>query len=181
MLLGITLAGATCVYKSRCQLQTPRPERRDVQSLNRLKELPKQNVPAALQALALMAVMGYVLYLLIRDNLPRLLLLPLVDSVRRRGADQRTPSTSCSGAPPAMLFVFGFDRADPQSWQLSQATPHVEAGNPGRNEGKRRQPADQGTDPPSSPRAASPPHDAGRPDSDSGDREPHPLRSCNSV
>src|SRR3954452_2298266 len=45
--------------------------------LNRLKDLPKQNMPAALQALALMVVMGYIVYLLIRDSLPSLLVLPL--------------------------------------------------------------------------------------------------------
>ncbi|HYP09256.1 MAG TPA: EscU/YscU/HrcU family type III secretion system export apparatus switch protein [Bryobacteraceae bacterium] len=44
--------------------------------MKRLMELPKQNVPSAVQALVLMAVMGYVLYLLIIDNLPGLLLLP---------------------------------------------------------------------------------------------------------
>src|SRR5205085_8508954 len=43
----------------------------------KLKNLPRQNVPAAVQAAGLMAVIGYVLYLLIQDNLPRLILLPL--------------------------------------------------------------------------------------------------------
>jgi flagellar biosynthesis protein FlhB len=44
--------------------------------LKKLKDLPGQNLPSALQALVLIAVMGYVLYLQILDNLPALLLLP---------------------------------------------------------------------------------------------------------
>jgi flagellar biosynthetic protein FlhB len=44
--------------------------------LKRLKDIPKQSVPNAFQALALMGIMGYVLYLLITDNLADLLMLP---------------------------------------------------------------------------------------------------------
>ena len=44
--------------------------------LKRLADLPKQNLPSAAQALVLIAIMGYVLYLQIVENLPAFLLLP---------------------------------------------------------------------------------------------------------
>jgi flagellar biosynthetic protein FlhB len=44
--------------------------------IQKLKDLRKQNVPNAAQAVVLMGIMGYVLYLQIVDSLPALLLLP---------------------------------------------------------------------------------------------------------
>ena len=127
-----------------------------------------------------MAVMGYVLYLLIRDNLPRLLLLPL--STVSAGVAQIAQSIDqLLWRAGGVLRVFGFIELHSQSLELSQATTDVQAGNQGRDEGKRRQPADQGPDPPASPRVASPPHDAGRPERHSSHCEPNSLRSRNSV
>jgi flagellar biosynthesis protein FlhB len=74
--------------------------------MNRLKELPKQNVPAALQAMALMAVMGYVLYLLVRDNLPRLLLLPLA-TVPVGLAEIANSASQLLWRAAGILFLFG--------------------------------------------------------------------------
>jgi flagellar biosynthesis protein FlhB len=74
--------------------------------MNRLKELPRQNIPAALQAMALMAVMGYVLYLLVRDNLPRLLLLPLA-TVPVGLAEIANAASQLLWRAAAILFLFG--------------------------------------------------------------------------
>ena len=76
-LMAITLVAQLASTNLGVSFKRLAPSGAKFNPLNRLKELPKQNVPAALQALALMGVMGYVLYLLIVDNLPRLLLLPL--------------------------------------------------------------------------------------------------------
>ena len=76
-LMAITLVAQLASTNLGISFKRLAPSGAKFNPLNRLKELPKQNVPAALQALALMGVMGYVLYLLIVDNLPRLLLLPL--------------------------------------------------------------------------------------------------------
>jgi flagellar biosynthetic protein FlhB len=76
-LLGITLLAQLVSTNLGISFKRLAPSGARFNPLNRLKELPKQNVPAALQALALMLVMGYVVYLLIRDTLPGLLALPL--------------------------------------------------------------------------------------------------------
>lgn len=72
----------------------------------RLKDLPKQNLPAAAQALGVMLVMGYVLYLLIQDSLPRMLLLPL--SSVSAGISQIADSIDqLLWRAAAILLVFG--------------------------------------------------------------------------
>jgi flagellar biosynthetic protein FlhB len=74
--------------------------------LKKLKELPRQNVPAAFQALALMLVMGYVLYLLIRDSMPSLLMLPFLTA--RAGAAQVAASAQhLLWQAAGILILFG--------------------------------------------------------------------------
>ena len=65
MLMGITLAAQLASTNLGVSFKRLAPSVDEFNPLNRLKELPKQNLPAALQAVALMGVMGYVLYLLI--------------------------------------------------------------------------------------------------------------------
>lgn len=107
VLLGITLAAQLASTNLGVSLKRLAPSGARFNPLNKLKDLPKQNVPAAIQALVLMAVMGYVLYLLIRDNLPRLLLLPL--STVPAGIAQISESTSqLLWRAAGVLIVFGF-------------------------------------------------------------------------
>jgi flagellar biosynthetic protein FlhB len=107
VLLGITLAAQLASTNLGISFKRLAPSGARFNPLNKLKDLPKQNVPAAIQALALMAVMGYVLYLLIRDNLPRLMLLPLStvpSAVSQISASVQQLLWRAAG----VLMVFGF-------------------------------------------------------------------------
>ena len=104
---GITLAAQLASTNLGISFKRLAPSGARFNPLNKLKDLPKQNVPAAIQALALMAVMGYVLYLLIRDNLPRLMLLPLStvpSAVSQISASVQQLLWRAAG----VLMVFGF-------------------------------------------------------------------------
>lgn len=86
ILLAITLLAQLFSTNMGVSLKRMAPTVDRINPLKKLKDLPRQNVPAALQALGLMLVMGYVLYLLIRDSMPRLLMLPFFTA--RSGATQ---------------------------------------------------------------------------------------------
>jgi flagellar biosynthesis protein FlhB len=105
-LLGITLLAQLIATNLGVSLKRLAPSGAKFNPINRLKELPKQNLPAALQALGVMAVMSYVLYLLIRDNLPKFLLLPL--STIHVGVAQVVSSIDqLLWRAAAILLVFG--------------------------------------------------------------------------
>jgi flagellar biosynthetic protein FlhB len=107
VLLGITLVAQLASTNLGISFKRLAPSASRFNPLNKLKELPKQNLPAAIQALALMAVMGYVLYLLIRDSLPRLMLLPL--STVPAGVAQISASLQqLLWRAAGVLLVFGF-------------------------------------------------------------------------
>jgi flagellar biosynthesis protein FlhB len=77
ILLGTTLAfqiGSTNMGVSFSKLT---PDFKRFNPMSKLKEIPRQNVPAMLQACALLAVVGYMIYGITTDHLPVLLKLPM--------------------------------------------------------------------------------------------------------
>lgn len=77
ILLGTTLAfqiGSTNMGVSFAKLA---PDFKRFNPMARLKEIPRQNVPAVLQACALLAVVGYMIYGIALAHLPVFLMLPL--------------------------------------------------------------------------------------------------------
>jgi flagellar biosynthetic protein FlhB len=107
VLLAVTLAAQLASTNLGISVKRLAPSGARFNPLSKLKDLPKQNVPAAIQAFALMAVMGYVLYLLIRDNLPRLILLPL-STVPAGVAQINASIQQLLWRAAAILVVFGF-------------------------------------------------------------------------
>jgi flagellar biosynthetic protein FlhB len=107
VLLAVTLAAQLASTNLGISVKRLAPSGARFNPLSKLKDLPKQNVPAAIQAFALMAVMGYVLYLLIRDNLPRLILLPL-STVPAGVAQINASIQQLLWRAAAVLLVFGF-------------------------------------------------------------------------
>jgi flagellar biosynthetic protein FlhB len=83
------------------------PDLKRLNPLARLRELPKQNLPALLQAVIMIPVFGISVYLLVADNLPQYLALPFQDLVS--GTTQVAGSIESLLWKAASLFVvFGF-------------------------------------------------------------------------
>jgi flagellar biosynthetic protein FlhB len=77
ILLATTLAfqiGSTNMGVSFSKLS---PSFNRLNPMSRLKEIPRQNLPAMLQACAVLGVVGYMVYGIAVDHLPALLMLPL--------------------------------------------------------------------------------------------------------
>ena len=105
-LLSITLLAQLLSTNMGISFKRLMPSGARFNPINRLKELPKQNIPAAIQAFALMAAMGYLLYLLIRDSLPGLMQLPFMTA--RMGAAQIAESAQqLLWRASGILILFG--------------------------------------------------------------------------
>jgi flagellar biosynthesis protein FlhB len=106
-LMGITLLAQLASTNMGVSLKRLAPSADKFSPLARLKQIPRQNLPNALQAALLMAVMGYVLYLMIQDSMPKLMMLPL--SSLSTGVAQIADSMgTLLWRAAGILLVFGF-------------------------------------------------------------------------
>jgi flagellar biosynthetic protein FlhB len=77
VIIGITLGVQLAVTRMGVSLKRLAPDLQRLNPLSRLKQLPSQNMTSLLQAIVMIPVFGFVLYVLIRDNFDSYFLLPL--------------------------------------------------------------------------------------------------------
>jgi flagellar biosynthetic protein FlhB len=77
VLIGVTLAAQLMVTRLGVSLKKLAPDPKRLNPVNRLRELPRQNIPALLQALVMLPVFGSAVYFLVRDDFQGFLSLPL--------------------------------------------------------------------------------------------------------
>jgi flagellar biosynthetic protein FlhB len=77
VLIGVTLAAQFMVTRLGVSLKKLAPDPKRLNPANRLRELPRQNIPALLQALVMLPVFGSAVYFLVRDDFQGFLSLPL--------------------------------------------------------------------------------------------------------
>jgi len=78
VLLLATLGVQLAVTRMGFSLKKLAPDLKRLNPMARLKELPRQNLPALLQALVMLPVFSLAIYGIIRDNLPAYLALPFL-------------------------------------------------------------------------------------------------------
>jgi flagellar biosynthetic protein FlhB len=106
VLLAITIFAQLLATNMGISFKRLAPKMSSFNPFKRLKDLPKQNIPAAFQALGVMLVVGYILYLIIRDSMPKLLMLPF--STAASGIAQIAGSIEeLLWRAGAVLLVFG--------------------------------------------------------------------------
>jgi flagellar biosynthesis protein FlhB len=106
VLMGATLAAQLLVTRLGVSLQKLAPDFKRLNPLSRIRELPKQNLPALLQALIMLPVFGWAVYMLVRDDFQAFLSLPLRDlsaGAAFVGASVQTLLWKASG----LFLVFG--------------------------------------------------------------------------
>lgn len=81
VLMVVTLAAQLLVTRMGLSLKKLSPDVSRLNFMNRIRELPRQNVPAFLQALIMLPVFGAAVYFLVKDNFDALLSLPLRSAV----------------------------------------------------------------------------------------------------
>ncbi len=107
VLLTVTLAAQLLVTRLGVSLKKLTPDLKRLSPLQKLKELPKQNLPALVQALIMLPVFGASVYFLVKDNFESLLTLPLKSVVS--GATQVGGTLeSLLWKASALFLVFGF-------------------------------------------------------------------------
>src|ERR1035438_4583543 len=77
VLIGITLAAQFMVTRLGVSLKKLAPDFQRLNPANKLRELPRQNIPALLQALVMLPVFASAVYFLLRDDFQAFLSLPL--------------------------------------------------------------------------------------------------------
>jgi flagellar biosynthetic protein FlhB len=77
ILIGVTLAIQLGVTRLGISLKRLAPDPKRLNPISKLRELPKQNLPALLQAVVMIPVFGFTVYALLRDNFATYLSLPL--------------------------------------------------------------------------------------------------------
>ena len=77
VLIGVTLAAQFMVTRLGVSLKKLAPDPKRLNPATRLRELPRQNIPALLQALVMLPVFGSAVYFLVRDDFQGFLSLPL--------------------------------------------------------------------------------------------------------
>ena len=77
VLIGVTLAAQFMVTRLGVSLKKLAPDFQRLNPANRLRELPRQNIPALLQAVVMLPVFGAAVYYLVRDDFEAFLSLPL--------------------------------------------------------------------------------------------------------
>jgi len=80
-LMVVTLAAQFFVTRMGMSLKKLAPDFKRLDPIARMRELPKQNIPAFFQALIMIPVFGAVVYYLVRDNFDALLTLPLNSAI----------------------------------------------------------------------------------------------------
>ncbi len=106
VLMVVTLASQFFVTRLGLSLKKLAPDLNRLNPLSRIKELPKQNIPAFLQALVMLPVFGAVVYFLVRDNFDSLLSLPLTSPVSGAAQVGRTLESLLWKAS-GLFLVFG--------------------------------------------------------------------------
>ncbi len=77
VLVGVTLAAQLMVTRFGLSLKKISPDFKRLSPLSRLRELPRQNVPALIQALVMLPVFGAAVYYISRDHFAENFALPL--------------------------------------------------------------------------------------------------------
>ena len=77
VMIAITLAIQLGVTRLGVSLKKIAPDLNRLNPISRLQQLPKQNIPAALQAIVMLPVFGMAVYYLVRDHFETYLSLPL--------------------------------------------------------------------------------------------------------
>jgi flagellar biosynthetic protein FlhB len=77
VMIGITLGVQLAVTRMGMSLKGLTPDLKRLNPLNKLRQLPKQNLSSLLQAVIMIPVFAVVLYHLVRDNFDSYLMLPL--------------------------------------------------------------------------------------------------------
>jgi flagellar biosynthetic protein FlhB len=81
VLMVVTLAAQFLVTRFGLSLKKLAPDFNRLNPMTRIRELPKQNIPAFLQALVMLPVFAAVVFFLVRDNFEALLSLPLTSAI----------------------------------------------------------------------------------------------------
>ena len=121
----------------------------------KLRELPRQNLPALLQAAVLLPVFLWAAYTIAREKLDAFLALPL-----------QSVESGCGLIARALMELFwkaaervpGLWRSGslPPDAASQTGSPHEQTGDQGRDEGDGGQSADEGEDSPSAARPGTP-------------------------
>jgi len=106
-LLLVTLAAQLLVTRFGLSLHKLTPDFQRLSPLSRLRELPRQNIPALLQAIVMLPVFGASVYFLVRDHFNVLLTLPLRSAVSGSIEVGRTLESLLWKAS-ALFLIFGF-------------------------------------------------------------------------
>jgi flagellar biosynthetic protein FlhB len=77
VLIGVTLAAQLMVTRLGVSLKKLAPDFQRLNPANKLRELPRQNIPALLQAVVMLPIFGSAVYFLVRDDFQGFLSLPL--------------------------------------------------------------------------------------------------------
>jgi len=77
VLLGVTLAAQLMVTRMGLSVKKLAPDIKRLNPVTRLRDLPRQNVPALLQAVVMLPVFAWTVYVLLRDDFVSFLSLPL--------------------------------------------------------------------------------------------------------
>lgn len=85
IMIGITLAVQLLVTGFGISVQKLTPDFKRLDPLSHLKQLPKQNFPAVLQAMVMIPVFGFTVYFLVKANLSGFMALPLGNLVSGLG------------------------------------------------------------------------------------------------
>lgn len=106
-LLVVTLAAQFLVTRFGVSLHKLAPDFKRLSPLSRLKELPRQNIPAVLQATIMLPVFGASVYFLVRDNFNVFLTLPLQSALSGAVQVGRTLESLLWKAS-VLFLIFGF-------------------------------------------------------------------------
>jgi len=106
VLMLVTLAAQFMVTKLGVSLKKLAPDFKRLSPLSRLRDLPRQNLPAALQAAIMLPVFGYTVYALVRNDFEGFLMLPL-KSVSTGAAHLGASIQSLLWKAALLFLVFG--------------------------------------------------------------------------
>ncbi len=77
VLVGAGLAAQFMVTRFGFSLSTLTPDFSRLNALNKLRQMPRQNLPALGQAVLILPICGYAVYLIVRERIDSLMVLPL--------------------------------------------------------------------------------------------------------
>ncbi len=106
VLMAVTLAAQLMVTRMGVSLKKLAPYINRLNPVNRLRQLPRQNIPALIQASIMLPVFAWTVYTLVRHDFSRFLLLPLM-SVSSGAAEVAGAIQSLLWKALAVFLVFG--------------------------------------------------------------------------